>query len=108
MHDRIAELRGLRAELDRHTQGGDSDRAKQVTGEISRVTADVDAEIERLEDRAAELAELGQHFPAAERAEAARLLRAGLDELRLPVPAKRGGKQTATAAAPPETAKGGE
>ncbi|MFI6117473.1 hypothetical protein [Kitasatospora sp. NPDC051164] len=108
MHDRIAELRGLRAEHDRHTQSGDSDRAKQTATEISRVTADVDAEIERLEDRAAELAELGQHFPAAERAEAARLLRAGLDELRLPAPAKRGAKQTAASAPPAETAKGGE
>lgn len=108
MHDRIAELRGLRAEHDRHNQYGDSDRAGQVATQIARVTAAVDAEIERLEDRAAELAEQGQHFPAAERAEAARLLRAGLDELRLPTPAKRGAKQTAAAAPAPETAKGGE
>ncbi|MFB7907649.1 hypothetical protein ACFC1T_14550 [Kitasatospora sp. NPDC056076] len=108
MHDRIAELRGLRTEHAIHTQSRDSDRAGQVEAAIARAVTAVDADIEHLENEAADLAERGQHFPAADRAEAARLLRAGLDELRLPAPAKRGAKQTAAAAAPAETAKGGE
>ncbi|MGA5819726.1 hypothetical protein ACPC54_17935 [Kitasatospora sp. NPDC094028] len=108
MHDRIAELRGLRNEHTVHTQSGDSNRTAQVVAAIGRVTGEIDAEIERLEDEAADLADRGQHFPAADRAEAARLLRAGLAELALPAPAKRGAKQTAAAPAAPETAKGGE
>ncbi|MFH8380642.1 hypothetical protein ACH4E7_06830 [Kitasatospora sp. NPDC018058] len=107
MHDRIAELRGLRAEHTIHAQHQDNDRASQVEAAIGAVVAAVDADIERLETEAADLAEKGQHFPAADRAETARILRAGLDELALPTPPKRG-KQTAAAAQAPETARGGE
>ncbi|MET8624541.1 hypothetical protein ABZW30_12420 [Kitasatospora sp. NPDC004669] len=108
MHDRIAELRGLRAEHTQHTQSRDGERAGQVEAAIARVVAAVDADIERLENEAADLADRGQHFPAADRAELARILRAGLAELALPMPAKRGAEQTAAAAPAPETARGGE
>lgn len=115
MHDRVAELRGLRDEFARHTQYDRSERAQQTAEHIDRVRSEIEADIEALEDRSAELAERGQDIPAAEAAAAARSLRAALDELTAdPVPASarpasgrgtgKGGKQTAAAAKPAETA----
>ncbi|MFJ8437670.1 hypothetical protein [Kitasatospora griseola] len=113
MHDRVAELRGLRDEFARHTQYDRPERAAQVSEQAERVGAEIEADIEALEDRAAELAERGQDIPAGEAAAAARALRAALDELTVdPAPrpaaapaarsAGKGGKQTAAAVVAPE------
>lgn len=112
MHDRVAELRGLRDEQARHAQYGRQERAEQAGEQAKRVAGEIEADIERLEDCAAELAELGQDIPAGDTAAAARSLRAALDELTAdpaptPAPARaagKGAKQTAAAAKAPETA----
>lgn len=108
MHDRVAELRGLRAEHDRHAQYGRTDRAGQVAEHLDRVSGELEEEIERLEDRAAQFAENGQDIPAGEAAAAARTLRTELDALTESAPAPRtttgkGAKSTAAAPAPAET-----
>ncbi|PJN22417.1 hypothetical protein [Kitasatospora sp. CB02891] len=112
MHDRVAELRGLRNEYARHSQYDRPERAAQASAQAERVAAEIEADIEHLEDRAAELAERGQDIPAGEAAAAARTLRAALDELTAdPAPqaaapasraAGKGGKQAPAAAKPPE------
>jgi hypothetical protein len=84
MHDRVAELQGLRAEHARLAQYGQDDRAQQAADQIDRVTRDIEADVERLDDRAVELAELGQDIPSAEAAGQARRLRAALAEATAP------------------------
>lgn len=82
MHDRIAELGGLRDELARcqtTTRESTRARADQVREQIDRVREDLAAEVETLEQRAQDQAADGQDVPAALSATAARDLRAALD-----------------------------
>lgn len=107
MHDRVAELAGLRAELATCENGPRTSRrekADEVRTEIERVRGELDAEAERLEDRAAKLSGAGQDIPAAQAAIAAREIRAVLDEDEPAVTARRGtgGKRTAPPG-PPRT-----
>lgn len=83
MHDRIAELAGLRAELATCKTGPrESRRGKtgEVLEQIARVRGELDANAEQLEARAEALAAGGQDVPAAEAAVAARAVRQVLDD----------------------------
>jgi hypothetical protein len=108
MHDRIDELAGLSAEL-RHCTQYATGRADQVRDQIDRVRTELSEHAEALEARAKELLTVGQDVPAAEATEAARGIRAVLDDA--PTghdasakvqPAGTAGKQTAAAAKPPQ------
>lgn len=83
MHDRIAELRGLRAELHhvqvglrRETRKDDIDGIKQ---QIERVRDGLAEDADRLEAESADLAEQGQDGRAGDAAVAARVIRTALD-----------------------------
>lgn len=83
MHDRIAELRGLRTELATCLTGHRLSRravADQVREQIDRVRQLLETEAEAHESRAEALAGAGQEHAAANAATAARELRAVLDE----------------------------
>lgn len=115
MHDRIAELAGLRAELatckngPRDTWRGKTD---EVQEQIDRVRGELSTEAEALEEQAQTLGESGQDGRAAEAAVAARHIRAVLVEDD-PAPAESrkrsapGGKRNAAAAKAPENTDGG-
>lgn len=105
MHDRIAELAGLRNELAtcengprRASRGAAAD---DVRTEIGRVREELVAEAERLETHAEELAAKGQDVPAAEAAVAARAIRSELDDGTEQTAPKRTGKRNAAAAKAP-------
>lgn len=108
-HDRVAELRGLSAEHQRLTQYSQDERAAQAAEQITRVRAEIDTDLERLDARAEELAAAGQDIPAGQVAAEARAVRTALAEL---VPeaaasekaARGGAKSTAAAQQAPETA----
>ncbi|MEV6046041.1 hypothetical protein [Streptomyces xanthochromogenes] len=117
MHDRVAELVGLRNELAICKNGPRESRREktdEVQEQIDRVRGDLSAEVEGLEERAQVLGESGQDVRAAEAAVEARRIRAVLDEDD-PAPAetrKRAGspsgkRNTAAAKAPENTAGGG-
>lgn len=83
MHDRIAELAGLRAELAACRTGPREtrrDKTDQVQAQIDRVRGELEAQAEQLDARAEALAAGGQDIPAAEAATAARALRTVLDD----------------------------
>jgi hypothetical protein len=105
MHDRVAELAGLRNELASCTNGP---RANEVQDQIDRVRGELTAEAEKLDDRAEHLAEAGQDIPAAQAAVAAREIRTALqaDEPEAAAGSK-GRKRTTAAAKAPETRGGG-
>jgi hypothetical protein len=111
MHDRVAELAGLRIEL-ATCENGPRESRREKTGEvqeqIDRVRGELDSEAEKLEDRAEHLAEAGQDVPAAQAAVAAREIRTALqgDEPQ-DTAAPKGRKRTTAAAKPPETRGGG-
>lgn len=114
MHDRMAELRGLRDELAlfengprRETRG---EVAGQVREQIARVRAELSDEADRLDVEAEELTDKGEDGIAGARAVAAREIRAALDadEPSHAAPkAARGGtggkRNTAAAKAPEQT-----
>lgn len=107
MHDRVAELAGLRAELaicENGPRESRRDKTGEVREQIDRVRGDLEAEAEKLDERAEELAAKGQDVPAAEAATAAREIRTALqgDEPAAESP-KRPGKRNAAAPKPPAT-----
>ncbi|MGW1892141.1 hypothetical protein ACWCP6_18055 [Streptomyces sp. NPDC002004] len=111
MHDRIAELAGLRTELaicENGPRESRRDKTDEVRAEITRVRDELENEAEKLEKRSEDLASNGQDVAAAEAAAAARGIRTSLGENDDAAPAKaaRGkqqiGKRTAAAAKPPE------
>lgn len=115
MHDRVAELAGLRAELatckngPRETWRG---KADEVQAQIDRVHNELVTEAEGLEEQAQKFEESGQDVRAAEAAVAARRIRALLDEGdEAPADEKpkrgAGGKRNAAAAKAPENTDGG-
>lgn len=83
MHDRTAELRGLRNEL-AHCENGPREasrgRAGQVREQIDRLRGELADEAEALEQRSEVQAADGQDVPAAQSATAARDLRTLLDQ----------------------------
>jgi hypothetical protein len=83
MHDRIAELAGLRAELAICEKGprlGRRDVAPQVREEITRVVKELTAEVEALEARARKLIEAGQNSVARGLTDEVARLRAALGD----------------------------
>lgn len=83
MHDRIAELRGLRDELDNCENGprkeSRSESADQVREQIERVRGEIAEDADRLDTEANDLMDKGQDGRAGEAAVAARYLRRTLD-----------------------------
>ncbi|MFF0080222.1 hypothetical protein ACFYR1_11050 [Streptomyces canus] len=107
MHDRVAELAGLRAELAICENGPRESRREktgEVRAEIDRVRGELEAEAEKLEEHAEKLASDGQDVPAAQAAVAAREIRTAVEDN---APTTRGGprtKETAADSRPKETA----
>lgn len=105
MHDRIAELAGLRAELaickngPRESRRGNTD---EVQEQIDRVRGELQQHAEALEKQADELLAGGQDGAAGTAREQARDIREALNADSDDGP-KRGGKRTAAAAKPPQT-----
>ncbi|BBB00577.1 hypothetical protein RVR_10576 [Actinacidiphila reveromycinica] len=83
MHDRIAELRGLRAELSTVTTGPRreqrKDDASAIEAAIERIRTDLGEAADGLEAESADLAEQGADGRAGDAAVAARVLRTALD-----------------------------
>ncbi|MFE8944502.1 hypothetical protein [Streptomyces sp. NPDC007856] len=106
MHDRVAELAGLRAELAICKNGPRETRREktaEVQEQIDRVSAEVQEQAEALEKQADELLSNGQDGAAGAAREQARALREALESDGDGTEAKRGGKRTAAAAKPPQT-----
>lgn len=83
MHDRIAELAGLRNELATCLTSVRTARREavgQVREQIARLRNILETEAEAIEARAEAIASAGQDVPAAQIAATARALRAALDE----------------------------
>lgn len=107
MHDRVAELAGLRAELatceKTPDESGRSDRTGEVRAQIDRVRGELEDQAAALDKRAEELLDAGQDGAAGEVRVQARALREALDA---DGPAqespKRGGKRNTAAAKAPE------
>lgn len=108
-HDLLAELAGYQAELARHEQQKNTDRAEAVRGEIDRVIGDITERIGRLLDVAEDYESDGQSVLAAQARMEARRLADGMpaqhrpERLRALYPAAAGA-ETAAAAPPPEAA----
>ncbi|MFF5029244.1 hypothetical protein ACFY2J_34175 [Streptomyces collinus] len=105
MHDRIAELAGLRDELTICKNGpreSRRDKAGEVQEQIGRVRGELEDEAKALESRAKELLEGGQDGAAGELQERARAVREALDADTDRGEGKRG-KRTAAAPKPPQT-----
>lgn len=83
MHDRIAELAGLRAELDNAQNGPQQeirkDSVADIKKDIERVRGELAGDADRLEAESSDLAEQGQDGRAGDAAVAARVIRAALD-----------------------------
>lgn len=106
MHDRVAELAGLRNELANCTNGpreSRRDAAGQVQEQIDRVRGELETEAERLDTRVEQLLQNGQDGQAGLVAEQARAIRAALDEDAPADSPKRPGKRNTAAAKPPQT-----
>lgn len=109
MHDRIAELRGLRNEL-AHCENGPREasrpRVDQVRERLDAVREQLAADAEALEARCAEQLAEGQDGAAAQSTIAARELRTALDEDGPDAKPKgrtaTAGKRNTAAAKPPE------
>lgn len=83
MHDRIAELAGLRNELAScltSRRPARQDAVGQVREQIARLRDVLETEAEAIETRAEAIAAAGQDVPAAQIAATARALRAALDQ----------------------------
>ncbi|MEU6098946.1 hypothetical protein [Streptomyces sp. NPDC047079] len=111
MHDRIAELRGLRNELANCENGPRRESrgaaAKDIRAEIARVRKELDEHADQLEGQAKELTEQGQDGLAGQATEDARAIRAALAEDE--AAGSRGGarpKETAADSRPKQTASG--
>lgn len=112
MHDRVAELRGLRAELHNcengPRRGTRQAAADEVREQIARTRGELAAEADRLDIEAEDFTDKGQDGIADARAVAARAIRAALDadepdKAAAKAPARGGGgKRTTTAAKAPE------
>lgn len=113
MHDRVAELAGLRAELATCKNGPREswrDKTDEVQAEIDRVRGELDDQAETLETESTTLADSGQDVRAAEAAVEARRIRAVLaegEDTETQAPLPKRGKRTAAAAKAPETTDGG-
>jgi hypothetical protein len=106
MHDRIAELGGLRAELATCQNGPNESRrnkADQVQEQIDRVRGELEDQAGALEKQAEELLANGQDGAAGEAREKARAIREVLDADGGSDSPKRSGKRTAAAQKPPQT-----
>jgi hypothetical protein len=83
MHDRIAELAGLRAELDNCENGPRRETRKaaaaDVRGQIERLRGELAEDADRLEAEASDLADEGQDGRAGDATVAARVIRTALD-----------------------------
>lgn len=105
MHDRVAELAGLRAEL-AICENGPRESRREKTGEvqeqIDRVRGELKDEADGLEKKADELLANGQDGTAGEAREQARAIREALDADGSESP-KRSGKRNTAAAKPPQT-----
>ncbi|MEV5953732.1 hypothetical protein AB0M11_08135 [Streptomyces sp. NPDC051987] len=106
MHDRVAELAGLRNEL-AICENGPRETRREKTGEvqeqIDRVRGELDEQAAALEKRAEELQSNGQDGAAGEAREQARAIREVLDADGGSDSPKRTGKRTAAAQKPPQT-----
>jgi hypothetical protein len=105
MHDRVAELAGLRAELaicENGPRESRRDKTGEVRAEIDRVRGELDAEAEKLEEQAEKLAGDGQDVPAAQAAVAARDIRKAIEGDEPAAPPKRPAKRNTAAAKAPE------
>jgi len=110
MHDRVAELAGLRAELAICKNGPREtrrDSADDVQEQIDRVRGELEQQAEQLETRSEQLLANGHDGQAGQAKEEARAIRAALDEDAPAESPKRGGKRTAAAAKPPQS-RGGD
>lgn len=113
MHDRVAELAGLRVELATCENGPRQSRREatdEVRAQIERVRGELDEAAEALEAQSTTLADSGLDVRAAEAAVEARRIRTVLaegedSEARAALPKR--GKRTAQAAKAPETTDGG-
>jgi len=106
MHDRIAELAGLRAELAICTNGPRESRradAEHVQEQLDRVRGELQEQAEGLEKQAEELLANGQDGAAGEASEQARAIREALDTDQPDTSPKRAGKRNTAAAKAPET-----
>jgi len=111
MHDRIAELRGLQAELENCENGprtSRSEAASEVRAQIERVRKELSDQADALDADAETLTDKGQDVAAATAAVDAREIRAALEahttEKPKAQPAGTTGKRTAKAAPAPEHA----
>ncbi|MER6064833.1 hypothetical protein ABT167_27400 [Streptomyces sp. NPDC001792] len=106
MHDRIAELAGLRNELATCQNGPRESRrekAAEVQEQIDRVRGELQEQAGVLEKRAEELLANGQDGTAGTAREQARAIREALDADGGDESPKRGGKRNTAAAKPPQT-----
>lgn len=106
MHDRIAELAGLREELANCTSGPRESRrekAGEVQEQIDRVRGELQEQAEGLEKQAEELLANGQDGAAGAATEQARTIREALDADQPEASPKRVGKRNTAAAKAPET-----
>jgi hypothetical protein len=83
MHDRIAELRGLRAELTTATDGPRAEQRKgsvpDIEAAIERLRGELSDDADRLEAESADLVDQGQDGRAGDAAVAARVIRTALE-----------------------------
>ncbi|MGW3024829.1 hypothetical protein [Streptomyces sp. NPDC001221] len=78
MHDRIAELRGLRNELANCENGPRRAAAEDVRAEITRVRGELEKQADQLEEQAKEHTEQGQEGLGGQVIEQARAIREAL------------------------------
>lgn len=107
MHDRIAELAGLRVELATCKNGPRGDRADAVQEQIARVRGELEGRAAELEEQAGRLTEKGQDGPAGQATDDARRIREALAED--DADSDRGGprgKENAADSRPKQTASG--
>jgi dsDNA-specific endonuclease/ATPase MutS2 len=111
MHDRVAELAGLRNELAICTNGpreSRRDKADEVQEQIDRVRGELETEVEQLETRAEQLLANGHDGLAGEATEQARTIRETLDaDTPGNASPKRAGKRNTAAAKAPQHRGGG-
>ncbi|MCH0555811.1 hypothetical protein [Streptomyces sp. MUM 16J] len=110
MHDRVAELAGLRAELAICRNGPRESRRTDADGvqeQIDRVRGELREQAERLEKEAEQLLTSGHDGLAGQAAEEAQTIREALDAGQPAESPKRAGKRTAAAGKAPESRGGG-
>ncbi|MGW7424422.1 hypothetical protein ACWGJB_31075 [Streptomyces sp. NPDC054813] len=106
MHDRVAELAGLRAEL-AICENGPRESRREKTGEVQEQIDRVRGELEEMaaaqEKQAEQWQASGHDGLAGQCTENARAIREALDADGASDSPKRAGKKTAAAAKPPQT-----